>query len=61
MSKVCVVFDASAHSTSGASLNDHFIVGPRVHSSLIDVLLRYRRYKVALATDVSRIYRAVLL
>ena len=59
MSKVRVVFDDSAHSASGTSLKDHFMVGPTVHSSLIDVFLRFRRYKVALTTDVSRIYRAV--
>ena len=60
-SKVRVAFDASAHSTSGTSFNDHFMVGPTVHSSLIDVVLRFRRYKEALTTDVSRMYRAVFL
>ena len=60
-SKVRVVFDASAKTGSGASLNDQLLVGPTVHSSLIDVLLRFRRHKVALAADVSRMYRAVLL
>ena len=60
-SKVRVVFDASAKTTSGASLNDQLLVGPTVHSPLIDVLLRFRRHKVALATDVNRMYRAVLL
>ena len=60
-SKIRVVFDASAKSTSGASLNDHLLVGPTVHSSLVDVLIRFRQHKVALTTDVSRMYRAVLL
>ena len=55
-SKVCVVFDTSAHSTSGMSLNDHFMIGPTVHSSLSDVLLHFRRYKVALTTYVSGMY-----
>ena len=56
-----VVFDASAKSTSGTSLNDHLLVGPTVHPSLVDVLLRFRSHRVALTTDVSRMYRAVLL
>lgn len=60
-SKVRIVFDASATTGSGASLNDQLLVGPTVHSPLIDVLLRFRRHKVALAADVSRMYRAVLL
>ena len=53
-SKIHIVFDASAKSTSGASLNDQLLVGPTVHSSLIDVLMRFRIHKVALTADVSR-------
>ena len=36
--KIRAVFDASAKSSSGVSLNDTLLVGPTVHSSLIDVL-----------------------
>ena len=43
------------------SLNDQLLVGPTVHSSLVDVLLRFRTHRIALITDVSRMYRAVLL
>ena len=56
-----VVFDASAKSSSGTSLNDQLLVGPTVHPPLIDVLLRFRQHRIALTTDVSRMYRAVLL
>ena len=59
--KVCVVFDTSAKSSSGKSLNEQLLVGPKVHLSLVDVLLRFRHHKVALTTDVSRMYHAVLL
>ena len=59
--KIRVVFDASARSMSGSSLNDQFLVGPTMHASLIDVLIRFRLHKVAMATDVSKMYRAVLL
>lgn len=59
--KIRAVFDASAKSSSGVSLNDQLMVGPTVHSPLVDVLLRFRRHRVALTTDVSRMYRAVLL
>ena len=41
-SKVCVVFDAFVKSLSGTSLNDHLLVGPTVHSPLVDVLLQFR-------------------
>ena len=59
--KLRVVFDASAKSDTGVSLNDQLLVGPTVHSSLLDVLLRFRIHRVALTTDVSRMYRAVVL
>ncbi len=59
--KLRAVFDASAKSASGVSLNDQLLVGPTVHSSLVDVLLRFRLNRIALTADVSRMYRAVLL
>ena len=59
--KLRVVFDASAKSSTGISLNDTLLVGHTVHSSLIDVLLRFRSHRVALIADVSKMYRAVRL
>ena len=58
-SKVWEVFDAAAETASGASLNDHVLVGPTVHSSIINVFLRFRHHRVALTTDTSWMYRAV--
>ena len=37
--KIRPVFDASAKSSSGVTLNDMLLIGPTVHASLIDVLL----------------------
>ena len=54
--KLKVVFDASAKSSTGISLNDTLLVGHTVHSSLIDVLLRFRSHRVALIADVSKMY-----
>ena len=54
--KLRAVFDASAKSSTGVSLNDTLLVGPTVHPSLIDVLLRFRLHRVALTTDVSKMY-----
>ena len=59
--KTRAVFDASAPSSSWTLLNDMLMVGPTVHSTLVDVLLRFRMHRVALTTDVSKMYRAVLL
>ena len=59
--KLRAVFDASAKSTSGISLNDTLLVGPTIHPPLTDVLLRFRFHRVALTTDVSKMYRAIKL
>lgn len=59
--KVRAVFDASAKSQTGVSLNDILLVGPTVTSPLIDVLLRFRLHRIALTTDISRMYRAITL
>ena len=39
--KLRAVFDASASSSTGISLNDTLLVSPTVHSSLTDVLLQF--------------------
>ena len=59
--KVRAVFDASAKTATGVSLNDILLVGPTVHPSIVDVLLRFRFHRIALTTDVSKMYRAVEL
>ena len=59
--KIRPVFDASAKSSSGVSLNDTLLVGQTVHSSLIDVLLRFRMHRIALTADISKMYRAIEL
>ena len=47
--------------SSGVSLNDLLLVGPTVHPPLLDVLLRFRLHRIALTTDVSKMYRAIKL
>ena len=54
--KVRAVFDASAKSSTGVSLNDTLLVGPTIHPPLIDVLLLFRSYLVALTANISKMY-----
>ena len=54
--KLIVVFDASAKTSTDVSLNDTLMVGPMVHSSLVDVLLRFRLHPIALMAEVSKMY-----
>ena len=59
--QVRAVFDASAATSTGISLNSTLMVGPTVHPPLVDVLMRFRKYRVAMIADVSRMYRVVHL
>ena len=56
-----IVFDGSMKSTSGVSLNAQLLVGPTLHPPLNNVLVRFRKHPYVLATDVSKMYRAVTL
>ena len=53
ITEIRAVFDACAKSLTGISLNDTLLVGPLVHSLLIDVLLQFCSHRVALTTNVS--------
>ena len=59
--KLRVVFDASTRSSTGVLLNNRLLVGPKVHTPLIDVLLEFRQHRVALTTDISKMYCGALL
>lgn len=58
--KTRVVFDASAKS-GGISLNDIIYQGPKLQRELFDVLLRFRRYRVALVCDIAEMYLRIQL
>ena len=57
--KLRVVFDASAKTSSGASFNDTLMVGPTPHPILETILLRFRSYTIALTGDISKMFRVV--
>ena len=59
--KLRVVFDASAPSTSGVSLNHALAIGPTLHPPLDQILLKFRSYNVALTADIKGMYREILL
>lgn len=59
--KLRVVFDASAPSTSGVSVNDLQMVGPVIQDSLFNILVRFRQYKYIISGDIEKMYRQVLV
>ena len=53
--KVRIVFYASAR-YNGTALNDVIYQGPKLQNDLFNVLLRFRRYPVALICDIAEMY-----
>ncbi|XP_033221053.1 uncharacterized protein LOC117175454 [Belonocnema kinseyi] len=59
--KIRVVFDGSAKTSSGISLNDSLMVGPTIQDDLFSLLTRFRTHKYALTADIEKMYRQVLV
>ena len=59
--KLRVVFDASAKSTSGHSLNDTLLPGPPLYALLPTVLNRFRMFPVGMSGDISKMFREISL
>ena len=57
--KFRVVFDASAKTSSGQSLNDKLMVGPTIQDTLFSILLRFRTHVIALTADIAKMYRQI--
>ena len=56
-----VVFDASAKSDSGLSLNDVQHAGPQIQNDLFTILLNFRKYLYVISADISKMYRQILI
>ncbi len=59
--KVRPVFDASARTSSGSSLNDTLEPGPNLYSLLTDILLKFRKHTIAFSADISKMFREIEL
>ncbi|XP_065079410.1 uncharacterized protein LOC135702307 [Ochlerotatus camptorhynchus] len=57
--KVRPVFDGSAKTTSNYSLNDALMTGPVIQDPLFDLVLRFRKYFIALVGDIEKMYLQV--
>ncbi|XP_076376168.1 uncharacterized protein LOC143258753 [Megalopta genalis] len=59
--KLRVVFNGSAKSSSDLALNDIQLVGPTVQSDLISILIRFRYNRYVLSADIAKMYRQILV
>ena len=54
--KIRPVFDASAASSDSISLNDCLYVGPNLLTDLVSILIRFRRWPVAVSGDIKKAF-----
>lgn len=59
--KLRVVFDASAKTSTGVSLNECMYVGGQQQQDLMTLLIRWRKHKIVFKADVEKMYRQVKL
>ena len=59
--KLRIVFDGSAKTSNGVSLNENLMVGPVVQNDMFTILNRFRFKVVALSADIAKMYRQVEL
>ncbi|XP_053698496.1 uncharacterized protein LOC128745446 [Sabethes cyaneus] len=57
--KLRVVFDASARTTSGFSLNDGLLAGPVIQNDLRAIILRSRTRQIMLVADIEKMFRQI--
>ncbi|KAL3968170.1 collagen beta-1,O-galactosyltransferase [Sarotherodon galilaeus] len=58
--QIRVVFDSSAQ-CNGISLNDVLLTGPDLNNSLMGVLIRFRRERVAIMADIEQMFHCFVV
>ncbi|XP_043496425.1 uncharacterized protein LOC122520402 [Polistes fuscatus] len=59
--KLRVVFDASAKTSNGKSLNNVLMVGPTIQEDLFALLVRFRSHAIAITADIAKMYRQIII
>ena len=59
--KLKIVYDASAKTASGVSLNDQLLPGPSLYPLLPSILLNFRFHQITLSADISKMFREIEL
>ena len=58
-SKIRIVLDASAKTTSGKSLNDILFSGPNLQSKIFNLLINFRLFRVAISADIEKMFFSI--
>uniref|UniRef100_A0A2S2NFZ7 Reverse transcriptase domain-containing protein n=1 Tax=Schizaphis graminum TaxID=13262 RepID=A0A2S2NFZ7_SCHGA len=59
--KLRVVYDASALSSNGKSLNDYLFIGPKLQQDLPGIILRFRLHAVVFTTNIKQMFRHIVV
>lgn len=59
--KCRIVFDASAKTSNGNSLNDILYSGPVVQDELFSIVLRWRLFRYVIGSDIKMMYRQIIV
>lgn len=59
--KLRVVFDASAKTSNGVSLNQVLMVGPTIQDKIFGHLLRFRVHVYVITADIEKMYRQITI
>lgn len=59
--KLRTVFDASSKTSTGVSLNDILLTGPKLQANICDILFHFRSYNVVFTCDIRQMYRQILV
>lgn len=59
--KLRTVFNGSAHTSTGLSLNDVLMSGPTIQQDLFNILLRFRCHRYAMTADIKKMFRQILI
>lgn len=58
---VRVVFDGSAITSNGNSLNDILLTGKKLNNDVLTIIFNFRRYKICLTADIAKMFRQILI
>ena len=59
--KLRVVFNASARTSIFTSLNEHMHIGPKLQTSIFNVLLQWRTFRFVCTAYIAQMYRRILV